>query len=307
VYEVTLIIQFTMQSVQHSSVVDPQQLTVNAETTLCSICQKIPAAVGVAAVEASADPTSMPHGARKRKQQSQQSNNRNNCYYCLLHYYCSSAVRGTEQQQHTSILDPFEFNRQLPPMQALFADVFVQVANEISEESARAFTEINDPLAIVKRLSHRKKTPATKQLNSGKAGGGFLTHVPVPQRLVMTQREQARKQAAMTKRMEEAAKHSQASQRRKTSRASVWNVARDDTKKGNMAPPTSEALEMTAPQNNGITCTSCGSQTVECLATNSNRNSDSHKGETWGSKDRAGDVISRYQCLACGKVWNEEE
>jgi hypothetical protein len=53
-----------------------------------------------------------------------------------------------------------------------------------------------------------------------------------------------------------------------------------------------------------VTCT-CGSQQVQIVSSNSNRNQDVSKAETWGIKDRHDEIVSRCVCAKCGKTWNE--
>jgi hypothetical protein len=51
---------------------------------------------------------------------------------------------------------------------------------------------------------------------------------------------------------------------------------------------------------------SCGSSNVRSMGNTTSRNQDLKKGETWGMKDRGEEVMFRYQCNGCGKMWNEE-
>lgn len=52
---------------------------------------------------------------------------------------------------------------------------------------------------------------------------------------------------------------------------------------------------------------SCGSRDVQSFGNITSRNQDTSKGETWGMKDRGGEIVARYQCSECGKTWMEEE
>lgn len=268
----------------------------NSVPALCSFCEGRPAAVVVRIPS-----------LRNKKALEQP--------FCLLHYYTTSAVRVDEAD--TVVSNQSEFDNQLPAMQELFADVFVELQQELAQESARSFAaNANDPLAILHDLNKaskkkRKGLRVEQQPKVDKSAGGFLKDVPLPERLLRTQHEQARKQKELTKRMKKSAAQSEdsrkasLSQRRRPSRKSIWNVVMegDRERKTKDVPSTADAVVDSNP--NGIVC-SCGSSNVEPLSTNSSRNQDMAKGETWGNKDREDEVVTRYQCLACGKVWNEE-
>jgi len=222
--------------------------------------------------------------------------------FCVLHYYTTSAAR--VDPSDVSIFDQEELDKQLPAIQELFADAFVQLQQELSEESARSFAaNQHDPLAILHDLNKKsRKKPSPKQeKKTEKNGGGFLRDVPVPERLIRTQQQQAQQQKELIQRMKQASSKPDVSRRRKSSRKSIWNVVMEqagDTKK---APP----LEVEAAH--GAVC-SCGSSNVELLDSHtSRRNQEMAKQETWGSKDRNDEVMVRYRCLTCGKTWNEEE
>jgi hypothetical protein len=290
----------------------------------CSFCQAQPAALQVHS------PTSV------RPNQKHQPTT----YFCLLHYYTTSAVRAGGPETTVRVVNPAEYDRQLPAMQSLFADVFVELQQELAEESAARSsfpTKISaqDPLAILtrlhqapkKKLSAQKKRKRSPDSTSDATAGGFIESIALPERLIRTQRAQAQKQSALVRRMEHASKHSGSlTQRRKPTRKSIWNVMEDAayrpaaavaTEKS--APPTSTAaaaaaatttepsfLDMDLAHDNNVTCSSCGSREVNCLSSSTHRNNESTKGEIWGSGSRD-DVMIRYQCLQCGKVWSEQE
>jgi hypothetical protein len=242
--------------------------------------------------------------------------------YCLLHYYTTSAVRVSSED--VSVLNQVELDSQLPAMQAVFADVFLELKQELSEESARSFRATShDPLAILNKFHkssvvaptsnknpRQKPPPAKARQSHDDEGGGFMQHVPLPERLIRTQREQSQKQQAMVRRMEQAAKHSGLTQRRKPTRKSIWNVMEDAAsgKAVTNIPAKGKVdsfLNLDLANDNHMTC-SCGSTDVTCLSSSTNRNNESTKGEIWGSGSRD-DVVVRYQCSVCGKVWNEYE
>lgn len=295
------------------------RVAVKSDDDLCSFCQQRPAVLLV----------KIP-SLRKKKPLEQS--------LCLLHYYTTSAVRvningDNKKSDDVRVLNQEQLDRQLPEMQEIFADVFVELQQELSEEAARSF-DAKDPLGAVlgglnknsgkRSLKHPPKPPP-KLKNGDANAGGFIPKVALPDRLIRTQQEQARIQLALTKRMKRAEAgddqpnvsisvpgffdHPQKSltKRRTSSRKSIWNQVMEtglSTKQS--TEPASNVIDLTRGQVEGISC-SCGSRRVQCLSSNTNRNQDSHKGETWGNKDRADEVMTRYQCLTCGKTWSEEE
>lgn len=52
-------------------------------------------------------------------------------------------------------------------------------------------------------------------------------------------------------------------------------------------------------------CT-CGSKDVRSFGNVTSRNQEVRKGEIWGT-DRGEEVINRFQCNKCGRMWNEVE
>jgi len=189
-----------------------------------------------------------------------------------------------------------------------------------------------------KRVDDRKPPPPSSSSADADRGGGFLRNeVRLPQRVVDTQRRQAEKQRQLAERMRRAAaaasspsvtgnsgrttaiprqqQQRSATQRRKSSRKSIWNQVMDEdqeeTGKDRVTaerkdPPTG-AEAGGGGVVAGLSCT-CGSTNVEELTSNATRNPFAMaKAETWGSKIRDDVVVTRYRCLRCGKVWNEEE
>ena len=175
---------------------------------------------------------------------------------CLLHYYTTPAARMTtdvtstreataaiavsstnsrllpqvhhrrwpqpEQQVGNNkvlveVLDEEEMELKLKPMQELFAEAFVQLQQELSEEAAIAYTaQQHDPLAILHNLNKKQprrtagvlkkqKPPLPKTTTESNSGGGFLRDVPLPERIVRTREKQAQVQRDMEHRMERAA------------------------------------------------------------------------------------------------------
>lgn len=145
--------------------------------------------------------------------------------FCLLHYYTTGvhnygtssreqtsnkkkqAAGGSKKNKKTSLLvDNDRMNRQLPKVQEIFAEAFVELRAEIGEESARAFQKSNnadDPLAGLladgvgsssfKSMPSQsmKKYPRTsnkrKPTDSQRAGsnddGGFIREAILPEKL----------------------------------------------------------------------------------------------------------------------------
>jgi hypothetical protein len=290
----------------------PEETEMKHET-LCSFCRNALAAVTVK------PPT--PASSRRSNLKPPPAQP-----FCVLHYYTTSAVRSNPAG--VTIIDQTIVDEQLVPMQELFAEAFVQLQQELSEQSARAFEKnAHDPLAILHDLNKKRRkkppslSPAAKAPNDQNEGG-FIRDVPLPERLLRTQQEQAKVQAALTLRMNRAAAGTTATtndprrskditKRRKTTRKSVWNVVMDED--ANKSPG-QDASNSSNPQpalpdlslNHGVVCT-CGSHDVEMLGSNTSRSQDMAKAETWGNKDRADEIVTRYRCGKCGMTWNEEE
>ena len=158
-----------------------------------------------------------------------------------------------------------------------------------------------------RRMTQRTPKLSPEKKKAGDMGdGGFLRSVPLPAKILKTQQEQARLQREQIERMNQAAaaatKVSESSnvyKRRKSSRQSIWNLAMDPSKVAEAE--TSDKLEVYIPA-----CT-CGSKNVEAVGNITSRNQDLKKGETWGMKDRGEDVVGRYRCNQCGRMWNEVE
>lgn len=232
--------------------------------------------------------------------------------YCLTCYYTTSAVR-QDTTKYVSIFNQEEMDTQLGPMQQLFSEAFVDLRKKLQEEADKAFSKQNsDPLSMLhtgSSLLPRRRAPKLdlKKKDGNSSDGGFLPHVPLPQGFLQTQREQSQLYQAQISRMNNAANETitptaSVYQRRKASKQSIWNLAMDLNTKS-IDPNDGE----NAVQNMElIPSCSCGSKDVAAMGNITSRNQDLKKGETWGVKDRGGEVVSRYQCNSCGKTWNEE-
>ena len=117
---------------------------------LCCFCKRFPPAVNV-------------HRPAPTKHRShQQSPHRAMKPYCLSCYYTTSAIR-QDTDKYVSVC-PNEDNSghsreievQLPGIQQLFSEAFLELQKELSDESARAFRQQKkDPLAALDRKSTR--------------------------------------------------------------------------------------------------------------------------------------------------------
>lgn len=282
--------------------------TGSEEGDVCSFCLQVPAAVSV----------DMPVMFRKKRASTP---------YCLTCYYTTSAVR-QDPTEYARCLNQDQLDAQLPQMQQLFSEVYVELQKELREEAERAFSkQKSDPLALLRggtgSAPRRMKAAVAPKpgLEKNKAGnstdGGFLRQVPLPQRLLKTQQEQAKLQQSQIDRMNKAMKAapppatiptaaSQVYQKRKASRKSIWNLAMDPAKVAE-AELVAESMSATDNHLDKVPACSCGSRNVKLFGNLTSRNQDLKKGETWGMKDRGDDVVSRYQCNSCGKMWNEAE
>ena len=249
------------------------------------LCGKTPAAVLV-------DMTSSASTQQRKRQP-----------FCLEHYYTTSAVRHSP----VTTLDQDLLESQLQNgMQQLFAEAFIEIQQELAHEAASSLaTRSDDPLAIVSQLRGRprkKAPPKQQQQQPDRNGGGFIRKIPLPERLLRTQQQQAQLQRERVARMNAAAASTtNPYERRKPSKRTIWHQA--------MEEPTADEAKQLASVNSHehqVTC-SCGSTKVTSTGNITNRNSDMAKAETWGSKDRDDAVVSRYQCDSCGRQWNEEE
>jgi hypothetical protein len=240
---------------------------------------------------------------------------------CLLHYYTTSAIRLPVDD--VTIHNPTAYQAQRPAVEQLFADAHVQLQQELGETVASALAASSrhkDPLAILhqihKKAGRRKKAPPSQddknKAPTSRTDAGFWRPVATPERLVRTQREQARRQQALVRRMERAqsvatptntSTKPDLSKRRKSSRKSIWNVLLDSEEKDKTTPAERAANAAAESFPDDHTCTNCGSQRVRTLSSHTAR--DVRKGEIWGSGS-ASEVFARVQCADCGKMWNEE-
>jgi len=97
------------------------------------------------------------------------------------------------------------------------------------------------------------------------------------------------------------------SRRRKSSRKSIWSMVRDNsTIADNDRQSTNSASSLAKMDTVSATCPSCRSEDVVSIGSNTSRNQDLKKGETWGMKGKEDEVLLRLQCKKCARVWTEE-
>ena len=263
--------------------------------------------------------------------------------YCLTCYYTTSAVR-LDKEKYVSILDKKEQMKQLPHIQHLFSECYLELQQELQQESVRAFTKQqssknykNDPLAAMLNFSSAKKRkqqttmkgpPPLDKREGNINDGGFIRNINVPEHLKKTQEEQREIQNQQLARMNTAASAARrasrvktitdttttttttTSKRRKGSGKSIWNLAMDTDRNTGKLSAVSECYKMSDADNarflnNNILCTCGENKDIRSFGNITSRNADVRKGEIWGT-DRD-EVINRYQCNKCGRTWNEEE
>jgi hypothetical protein len=259
--------------------------------------------------------------------------------YCLKCYYTTSAVR-QDPEKYVTVVDKEEQANQLPAIQDLFSECFLELQQELAEESARSFKkQKSDPLAMLsfssasgsssslsskkrrKLVANKGQAPDPSKKKEGKIeDGGFLRDIQCPERLKKTQTEQQEIQNQQLARMNQAASaarrasrgtstsrnNAMHSKRRKGSGKSIWNLAMDKGRDGKL---TTVAESYNSPEAGiyavNVACT-CGSKDVRSLGNMTSRNQEATKGEIWGT-GRGEEVINRFQCNTCGRTWNEVE
>ncbi|OEU17643.1 hypothetical protein FRACYDRAFT_184511 [Fragilariopsis cylindrus CCMP1102] len=293
--------------------------TTSTSTTMCNFCTKQKPALLI----------QLPIIGRKKRAATP---------YCLTCYYTTSAVR-LDKEKYVSILDKKEQMKQLPHIQHLFSECYLELQQELQQESVRAFTKQqnstnykNDPLAAMLNFSSKQQTtmkgpPPLDKREGNINDGGFIRNINVPEHLKKTQEEQREIQNQQLARMNTAASAARrasrevktitntttttsSSKRRKGSGKSIWNLAMDTDRNTGKLSAVSESYKMSDADharllNNNILCTCGEDKDIRSFGNITSRNADVRKGEIWGT-DRD-EVINRYQCNKCGRTWNEEE
>lgn len=154
-------------------------------------------------------------------------------HYCLLHYYTTN-IMIQQQQQNSSlsynvdIYNHIEYHKQLPYIQSIFHNAFIQLQQEIEVVTMESYnnnntrntkTKIihnmnNDPLSILTEWNHSIKMKTKKNKlhvpkpstlkssslshhnndgvvdNDTGLGGGFIRNIPLPERFLKKQKQQ---------------------------------------------------------------------------------------------------------------------
>lgn len=271
-------------------------------------------------------------------------------YVCMLHYYTTGAHRSRHSQSSTGetgnvskkksslFVDRNRLEKQLPQVQELFAEAFLELQREIGEESARSFqlaATADDPLALLLNSSQvaasrpfRKQYPGHRKHNFPRQKsvdddleGGFIREAVLPERLRKLQNpkdldEFASQYNRNSTDFTTVTRPSNPHHRKQKPPINVWNQVLDSndgkTKSKKESKKTWEDMEKEITRditsgNDALSksCT-CGSKDVEIKGNVTSRNNDMMKGEVWGMKDRAEIVVERCHCRSCGKTWNEE-
>ncbi|KAL7441366.1 hypothetical protein ACHAXH_006930 [Discostella pseudostelligera] len=142
-------------------------------------------------------------------------------HFCMLHYYTTGAYRSnnhsksktastttgiaTKKKSSSLLVDCHRMEKQLPKVQELFAEAFIELQKDIGEESARAFHSVataEDPLAILLgstapsydakisrplhkpyKGSYNNQIPPKRKAANYDLEGGFIRETVLPERL----------------------------------------------------------------------------------------------------------------------------
>lgn len=264
---------------------------LKAHPDLCSFCQSEPAVVSI------------------KKQITTEKMS-----FCLLHYYTTRACRSDPSK--TLVLNDDEMKKQLPYIQELFSEAFMDLQKDIATESAKSFNRMmkcaNDPLSILTDNAAKSKKKKAK-LGGNQNDGGFLNHI---QQKEIDLIDQQKKRIEVDEMFVTGSKSSSTSKittamsteanpykRRKCSTKSSWHLVLDPNRN------TDSKIKLNHETDGNFcstTCT-CGSNNVTTLENISSRMNDVSKADIWGYKRDQDEVSSKYQCRSCGKIWNEVE
>jgi len=254
---------------------------------LCSFCQSNPAVVSI-----------------KKKITTEMNS------YCLLHYYTTRACRSDPSK--TVVLNEEEMKQQLPNIQELFSEAFMDLQKDIATESGKSLSRMmkcaNDPLSILTDNAARSKKKKMKVVGNHD-DGGFLNHVQQKEiDLIEKQKKRIQVNEIFASKSElssninsEMGKEANPYKRRKCSTKSSWHLVLDPNRKSEME------INDRIDGNFVSTICSCGSNNVTTLENISSRVNDVSKADIWGYKRDQDEVSSKYQCKSCDKIWNEIE
>lgn len=300
---------------------------------------------------------------------------------CLAHYYTTRMIRSTptddvptdydgkvitsngrvstenksrnnNKNNSFKVIHQEEAIRQLPIMQQIFAEAYVELQQDIVQTLAKEAA--SDPLdALFQKKSRRRKTVTSNSNRLKKkslfessitsdrmkskgarssameleerTSGGFFRDSSEQERVLQAhhlQQSQRRLHYSNNKTGDPSAVMTEPSikatvvkdseynpyKRRKPNRKSYWST----TTGGNSAESSQDTVfgadlwkSDDATDKMFIPKCSCGSDNVAIDGNMIGRTADMAKGETWGNKDRD-EVLERYHCLNCGKVWNHQ-
>jgi hypothetical protein len=226
--------------------------------------------------------------------------------------------------------------KQLPQVQEIFAEAFIELQKDISEESARSFqltVAADDPLALllddratVSRPPSFRKQKKNNNLHQQKSTskddllleGGFLRETPIPERYHKLQHPQKLNEYAAA--ATTSSTQLTTNQIKKKPHINLWNQVLDSNDDSSTNIITSKkkskiSLELLEKEmtrditSEGYASTKickCGSKDVNIEGRVNSRNNDMTKGAVWGMKDRSELVVERCYCQTCGRTWNEE-
>lgn len=261
-----------------------------ANPHVCSFCMSEPAVVSI------------------KKQITTETNS-----FCLLHYYTTRACRSDPSK--TLVLNNDEMKRQLPYIQELFSEAFMDLQKDIAMESGKSFHRMmecaNDPLSILTDNAAKIKKKKAK-VGGNQNDGGFLNHIQQKEiDLIEQQKKRVQIDTPITEANESTTSFEKNSavivegvnpyKRRKYSTKSSWHMVLDP--KRNVEMDVNELMD----DKCSIAICTCGSNNVTTLENISSRMNDVSKADIWGYKRDQDEVSSRYQCEKCGKIWNEIE
>lgn len=262
-------------------------------------------------------------------------------HVCMLHYYTTGVHRSSSnsnRNKNSLLVHSSRMEKQLPQVQEIFAEAFIELQKDISEESARSFqltATADDPLALLldDRATVSRPPPSFRKQKKNNnfhqqksitskddllLEGGFLRETPIPERYHKLQHPQKLNEyaAAAT-----TSSTQLTNQIKKKPPINLWNQvldSKDDDSSTNIITSKKKSkisLELLEKEmtrditSEGYASTKickCGSKDVNIEGRVNSRNNDMTKGAVWGMKDRSELVVERCYCQTCGRTWNEE-
>ncbi len=228
--------------------------------------------------------------------------------YCLFHYYTTKACRiDTSKVSLIEIEASDEFRLQLVYIQEIFAEAFTELQKEISTEANKSFQSMvergNDPLSILidsckqNRVKHPKPTGSSME-------GGFMRHLQNSKESKLMEEQLHRNELAARESVSSIHNNVNLSKRRKISLKSSWHLVFDKKPDYNEKNNHDWDIKENKDSISGMKC-SCGSHDIILCGNITGRNDEIPKAEIWGLK-RDNEVSSRFQCINCSKIWNQD-